>query len=111
MSQKVQEERERERKRQREENEEEAFEFARRLKEDEELKTLLQIADEEQNPEAARDKILNEVYHYALVFDFLACYMHSEHGFDSPMMFDTDKRRLKEMNPKFKIPLKVESDM
>lgn len=110
MSKLINEERELQRKRKREEREQATFELAKHLEEEEQLRTLLQLAEEQQNPEAAKDKILNEVYHYALVFDIMACYMYAEHGFSPPMVFDDEKRRLKEMNPKFKVPLKIESD-
>ena len=110
MSQKVQDEREAERKRQREEREADAFAHAERVRDEMEYKTLLEIAAGEDNPEAAKNKIIDEVYHYALIFDFMACYLHSVHGFPPPMMYDEEKRRLKEMNPKFKVPIKIESD-
>lgn len=110
MSKKVEAEREAQRKREREKREAEAMEEAIRWKQEEEYKTMLEIANEDQNPEAARDKILNETFHYALGFDLLACYMHAEHGFPAPMAYDDEKKRLKEMNPKFKVPLKIDGD-
>lgn len=86
------------------------MEQAVRRKEEQEYLTMLELAEREHNPEAARDKILNETFHYALGFDLLACYMNSEHGFPASMVYDEEKRRLKEMNPKFKVPLKVDGD-
>lgn len=110
MSKKVQAEREAQRKRRREEADAAEMEQALKWKEDLELKTLLEIAELDQNPEAAKDKILDDTFHYALGFDLLACYLHSEHGFPAPMVYDEEKRRLKEMNPKFKVPLKIDGD-
>ena len=75
-----------------------------------ELKTLMELAEGDHNPAAAKDEICNQVYRWGLVYDILALYLHSEYGYPPPMEYDEEKRQLMEDNPKFSVPFKIESD-